>query len=66
MKKSEIQKLVKKTSADLQKDLVTSREELRALKFELAAGKVKNITKVKDVKRTIARILTLLNNSKEK
>ena len=66
MKKSEIQKLVKKTSADLQKDLVTSREELRALKFELAAGKVKNITKVKDVKRTIARILTLLTNSKEK
>ena len=66
MKKSEIQKLVKKTSADLQKDLVTSREELRALKFELAAGKVKNITKVKDVKRTIARILTLLNISKEK
>ena len=66
MKKSEIQKLVKKTPADLQKDLVTSREELRALKFELAAGKVKNITKVKDVKRTIARILTLLNNSKEK
>ena len=66
MKKSEIQKLVKKTSADLQKDLVSAREELRALKFELAAGKVKNITKVKDVKRTIARILTLLNISKEK
>ena len=66
MKKSEIQKLVKKTPADLQKDLVSAREELRALKFELAAGKVKNITKVRDVKRTIARILTLLNISKEK
>lgn len=66
MKKSEIEKLTKKTTADLQKDLASSREELRALKFELAAGKVKNITKVKDVKRTIARILTLLNNKQEK
>lgn len=66
MKKSEIQKLTKKTPADLQKDLTSSREELRALRFELAAGKVKNITKIKDVKRTIARILTLVNNMKDK
>jgi len=66
MKKSEIQKLTKKTPADLHKDLASSREELRALRFELAAGKVKNITKVKSVKKTIARILTLMNNMKDK
>lgn len=66
MKKSEIQKLIKKTPADLRKDLASSREELRALKFELAAGKVKNIPKVKDVKRTIARILTLMNRVENK
>mgnify|MGYP001569264751 CR=1 FL=1 len=66
MKKTEIQKLSKKTTVDLQKDLGVSREELRALKFELAAGKVKNIRKVKDAKKTIARILTLMNNPKGK
>ncbi len=66
MKKTEIQKLGKKTMADLHKDLASSREELRALKFELAAGKVKNIVKMKDVKKTIARILTLMNSLKEK
>ena len=66
MKKSEIQKLVKKTPADLQKDLVSAREELRALKFELAAGKVKNIIKVKEAKKKIARILTFLRSTEEK
>lgn len=60
MKKTEIQKLTKKTVADLEKDLSSAREQLRGLKFELAAGKVKNIAKVKETKRTIARILTLM------
>jgi len=65
MKKTEIQKLGSKTQVDLHKDLGSSREELRALRFELAAGKVKNIVKAKEVRRKIARILTLMNNPKE-
>lgn len=60
MKKSEIQKLNKKTPADLNKDLGLAREELRSLRFELTAGKVKNIVKARGVKRKIARILTFL------
>jgi len=47
--------------ADLKKDLASSQDELRALKFDLASGKVKNISKVNDVKRRIARILTFMN-----
>ena len=66
MKKHEIQKLVKKTGADLRKDLASSREELRGLQFELATGKVKNIIKVKEAKKKIARILTFLRNTEEK
>ena len=66
MKKTEIQKLVKKTVVDLQKDLAVSREELRSLKFELSTGKTKNIAKIKDAKKKIARMLTLMNMSKNK
>jgi len=66
MKKTEIQKLVKKTVVDLQKDLAVSREELRSLKFELSTGKTKNIAKIKDAKKKIARMLTLINMSKNK
>lgn len=61
MKKSEVKKFDKKTVTDLRKDLDAARDELRALKFDLASGKVKNITKVNDVKKNIARILTFMN-----
>ena len=66
MKKHEIQKLVKKTGTDLRKDLASSREELRGLQFELATGKVKNIIKVKEAKKKIARILTFLRSAEGK
>ena len=66
MKKHEIQKLVKKTGTDLRKDLASSREELRGLQFELATGKVKNIIKVKEAKKKIARILTFLRSTEGK
>ena len=60
MKKNDIQKLAKKTPVDLRKDLKTAREELRALEFDLAAGKVKNISRATADRRKIARILTFL------
>ena len=60
MKKSDIKKLQKKTVADLQKDLEAAREELRTLKFDLAAGKVKNISKATEIRKKIARILTFM------
>ncbi|MDD5710539.1 MAG: 50S ribosomal protein L29 [Candidatus Colwellbacteria bacterium] len=60
MKKNEIKKLNSKTPADLKKSLVEAREELRVLRFDLAAGKVKNIQKAKEVRKKIARILTFI------
>lgn len=60
MKKNEVKKLGGKTIPDLKKALSEAREELRALRFDLAAGKVKNIQKAKETRRKIARILTFI------
>ena len=54
-----------KPEADLQKELEQSRERLWSLKKDLAAGKVKNVREIREVKKTIARIMTLLVKSKK-
>ncbi len=61
MEKKNLQELRNKAAAELQKDLAGNRERLRALKFDLAAGKVKNIKEIQAVKKTIAQILTIKN-----
>lgn len=60
-KKEEIQELKTKSKAELQQLLKESKEKLQALKFNLEAGKVKNVKEVKFLKKHIARILTFLN-----
>lgn len=57
MKPSELKQ---KSKSELQKLLQDSRERLRQLRFDLAAGKVKNVREVRQIKKDIARILTLL------
>jgi len=57
MKTTELQQ---KSKSELQKILLDNREKLRQLRFDLAAGKVKNVREVRKVKKDIARILTLL------
>lgn len=61
MKSRELQELKNKPRAELEKDLKSFRERLSQLKFDLAAGKVKNIREIKATKKTIAVILTLMN-----
>ncbi len=61
MKKQEFQQFHKKPSIELQKELLDHREKLRKLKFDLAQGKVKNIKEINGIKKTIARIMTILN-----
>jgi len=56
--------LRKKSKSDLKEILQNSRERLRVLRFDLAEGKVKNIREVRELKRGIARILTLLKQAK--
>ncbi|MEK7555232.1 MAG: 50S ribosomal protein L29 [Patescibacteria group bacterium] len=61
MKKNEIKQLKNKPLPELQKNLADFQEKLRKMKFDLAAGKVKNIREIKAIKKAIARILTTIN-----
>jgi large subunit ribosomal protein L29 len=58
MKMSEIKQRSKK---ELREVLAEKREKLRELRFELAAGKVKNVREIRIIKKDIARILTFLS-----
>ena len=63
-----ISKLIKKSNKDLMIDLEEKRKELRSLRFNLAARKLKNNREIKETKKDIAQILTVINqfSSKEK
>jgi len=49
-----------KSDKELVKLEANLREKLRSLRFDLQAGKVKNVKEVRKTKKEIARILTLL------
>jgi ribosomal protein L29 len=66
MKKKEIQQLKTKSFPELRKELADYREKLRKLKFDLAQGKVKNIKEIQELKKAIARILTIINSQANK
>ena len=55
-----ISELRQKTESELKKILRESREKLRQLRFDLVAGKVKNVREIRKIKKEIAQILTLL------
>lgn len=56
-----IKELKEKSIEDLRALLGISQEKLRSLKFDLAAGKVKNVREIRLIKKEIARILTIIN-----
>ena len=51
--------LKQKPKQELQNLLAENRERLRQLRFDLAAGKVKNVKEIRQLRKTIAQILTL-------
>ncbi len=59
MKKKDLQLHREKPIAEVEKELHDARARLEALRFDLAAGKVKNIREIRSVKKTIAQLLTL-------
>lgn len=61
MKKKDIQDLKNKSEAELTRLVKDKNEELRALRFDLAAGKVKDISKIREARKTVARAKTFLN-----
>ena len=64
MDKKAFQELRIKPVPELQKMLQELRDKLWQLKVDLASGKVKNIKEIKEVKRDIARILTIVNQNR--
>jgi len=61
-----IRELRRKPIKELQETLINLRDKLRELRFNLAGGKVKNIKEIRQTKRDIARISTLLKEHETK
>ncbi len=62
MKRNEqLKEFLKLSENDLQKSLREKQENLRIFRFDLAAGKVKDIRAIRTTRRNIARIKTLTN-----
>ncbi|KUK82185.1 MAG: 50S ribosomal protein L29 [Pelotomaculum thermopropionicum] len=57
MKVKELREL---TDAELNKKLSDSKEELFKLRFQLATGQLDNLMKLKEVRRNIARVKTII------
>ncbi|MBH51690.1 MAG: 50S ribosomal protein L29 [Chloroflexi bacterium] len=55
-----IEEIRAKTEDDLLKDLDESYKELMNLRFQLASRQLGNVNEIKNVRKTIARILTVL------
>ena len=53
--------LINKTEKELARMLVEKREALRVFRFSMAGGKIKNLKEGQNLKKEIARIMTLLN-----
>lgn len=65
MKKQDFQQLKSRSRAEMQKELRESQTKLRDLKFDLAAGKVKNVSEIKKLKKVVAQLSTLITEKKE-
>ena len=62
MKRKDIQELKSRPKAELERLLKDERERLRNVRFDLAAGKLKDIGEMRRAKKTVARILTFLKD----
>ncbi|MEK7510478.1 MAG: 50S ribosomal protein L29 [Patescibacteria group bacterium] len=56
--------LDKKTPKEFQKLLMENRGKLQQLRFDLAAGKVKNVREIRKIRKGIAQILTAARENK--
>jgi ribosomal protein L29 len=59
-----IQELRKKNSVDLAKLLVELKDNVRTLRFRIASKEVKNHQLMRQAKKDVARILTILGEQK--
>lgn len=60
----DIKELKQLNKEELVKKSQDDREKLRQMRFDLAGGKVKDVREIREIKKEIARIMTLLKNLK--
>jgi ribosomal protein L29 len=63
MKIKEFKNFKDKPLPELRKELQAREEKLSRLRFDLSAGKVKNIREIRHIKKDIAQIMTLIKLS---
>ncbi|MBS3903674.1 MAG: 50S ribosomal protein L29 [Anaplasmataceae bacterium] len=64
MKRKDIEALQSKSATELTKELGEARTQLEQLRFELYAGKVKNVLQIREQRKLIARLLTFIKQAK--
>ena len=55
-----VEELKSKTSAELNNELVAAKKELFNLRFQNATNQLDNTSRIKDVRKNIARIQTII------
>lgn len=60
-----IKELRQKSENDLRELLIQTRHKLGQIRFEMPLQKLKNFKEISELRRTIARIMTILNNEKQ-
>lgn len=65
IKSQVLSELSRLTEQQLHSRLAREREKLRQLRFDLASGKIKNVRQIRQTKKNIARILTILNSKRK-
>jgi ribosomal protein L29 len=63
--KEELKEIKLKSAAELQKILNASREKLRELRFKVSQNQLKNIREIRNLKKKIAKTLTLINQKRQ-
>lgn len=61
--KEKLREFLRIDKKGLQHVLLEKKEKLRQFRFELTAGKVKNVREIREIKKDIARIMTLLSKN---
>ena len=56
-----VEELNKKTTDELNQELVAAKKELFNLRFQNATNQLDNTSRIKDVRKNIARIQTVIN-----
>ncbi len=59
-----VSQLRQKTKAELLRQLTQDKEKLQSLRFDIVAGKVKNVREIRTTRKEIATIMTVLGEKK--